>query len=462
MIEQYDAIIIGSGQAAKPLSDALVRANFRVALIEKENVGGSCVNYGCSPTKTMVSSARMAHMVGRAAEYGVNATMVDVDMKTIRNNKQKIVEDFRNGIINKFKNLETLDLIMGKAKFISPDSVEINLNDGGRKEISSDKIFINAGCRTYIPDIPGIDDVQYLTSTSIMELDKVPEHLIVLGGGYIGIEFGQMFRRFGSRVTIVQRGSQLLAREDSDIAEEVLNILKDENINVILNAEATTINNNDGGISLTYRTDAESVTVSGSHLLVAVGRRSNADKLNLESAGIDTDDRGYIVVNEKLETNISGVFALGDIKGGAQFTHIAYDDFRIIRSNLLEGKDVSTKDRQVPYVVFMDPQLGRVGITETEARANGYNYKVAKIPMTYVARALETNESKGLMKAIVDLDTNLILGCAVLGMEGGEIMSIIQTAMMGEIPYTVLKDAVYAHPTLAESLNTLFMMMDWH
>ena len=460
MIERYDSIIIGSGQAAKPLADALVRAEFKVALIEKENVGGSCINYGCTPTKTMVASARVAHVVSRAAEFGVNSSLVDVDMKTIRNNKQKIVEQFRNGIIDKFKELRTLDLIMGEAKFISSDTVEIKLNDGGAKQIRSDKIFINAGCRTFIPTIPGLDAVQYLTSTSIMELGKVPEHLIVLGGGYIGIEFGQMFRRFGSEVTIVQRGDQLLAREDSDIAKEVAKILSEEGINVLLNAEAANVKNNDGEISVTYRANDEEFSVSGSHLLVAVGRRSNADKLSLEAAGIESDENDYVIVNEKLETNVPGIFALGDIKGGAQFTHISYDDFRIIRSNLLDGKHVTTNNRQIPYVVFMDPQLGRVGLTEAEAKAKGYNYKVAKIPMTYVARALETNETQGLMKAIVDLDTNLILGCAVLGMEGGEIMSIIQTAMMGNIPYTVLKDAVYAHPTLAESLNTLFMMMD--
>ena len=460
MIEQYDAIIIGSGQAAKPLADALVRTEFKVALIEKEYVGGSCVNYGCSPTKTMVSSARVAHLVRRAAEYGVNSSLVEVDMQTIRNNKQKIVEQFRNGIIDKFKELRTLDLIMGEAKFISSDTVEIKLNDGGAKQIRSDKIFINAGCRTFIPTIPGLDDVQYLTSTSIMELGKVPEHLLVLGGGYVGIEFGQMFRRFGSEVTIVQRGDQLLEREDSDIAKEVAKILSEEGINVLLNAEATNVKNNDGEIRVTYRANDEEISVSGSHLLVALGRRSNADKLSLEAAGIESDENDYIIVNEKLETNVTGIFALGDIKGGAQFTHISYDDFRIIRSNLLDGKDATTNNRQIPYVVFMDPQLGRVGLTEAEAKAKGYNYKVAKIPMTYVARALETNETQGLMKAIVDLDTNLILGCAVLGMEGGEIMSIVQTAMMGNIPYTVLKDAVYAHPTLAESLNTLFMMMD--
>ncbi len=460
MIDQYDAIIIGSGQAAKPLADALVRAEFKVALIEKEHVGGSCVNYGCSPTKTMVSSARVAHMVRRAAEYGVNSSLVEVDMKTIRDNKQKIVEQFRHGIIDKFKKLRTLDLIMGEAKFTSPNTVEIYLNEGGVKQIHSDKIFINAGCRTFIPAIPGLDDVRYLTSTSIMELDEVPEHLIVLGGGYIGIEFGQMFRRFGSKVTIIQKGSQLLVREDTDVAEEIAKILREEGINVLLNAEATNIKNKDGKISVTYETDNHGVTVSGSHLLVAVGRTSNGDKLSLESAGIETDERGYVVVNEKLETNVPGIFVLGDIKGGPQFTHISYDDFRIIRSNLLEGKDATTNNRQIPYVVYMEPQLGRVGLTEAEAKAKGYNFTVAKIPMTYVARALETNETKGLMKAIVDLDTNLILGCAVLGMEGGEIMSIVQTAMMGNIPHTVLKDAVFAHPTLAESLNTLFMMMD--
>jgi pyruvate/2-oxoglutarate dehydrogenase complex dihydrolipoamide dehydrogenase (E3) component len=293
-----------------------------------------------------------------------------------------------------------------------------------------------------------------------MELEELPEHLLVMGGGYIGLEFGQMFRRFGSRVTIVQRGDQLLGREDNDVADEIAKILREDGITVLLNTEVLRVERKQDGLTLTVRGAGGEQTLIGSHLLVAVGRTPNTDRLNLSAAGIETDKRGFVRVNERLETNVSGVYALGDVNGGPQFTHISYDDFRIIRTNLIEGGAATTKDRFVPYTVFIDPQLGRVGLSETEANATGCKIRVAKLPMEHVARAIEMSETRGFIKAIVDADTNQILGCAVLGVEGGELMAMFEIAMMGKLPYTVLKDAIFAHPTMAESLNNLFMKMD--
>ncbi len=293
-----------------------------------------------------------------------------------------------------------------------------------------------------------------------MELDAVPDHLLILGGGYIGLEFGQLFRRFGSQVTIVQFAGQLLTREDLDVAEEVTNILRQDGVEVMLNAKASRVSQSDGSIHLEIQSPKGPTPLVGSHLLVATGRVPNSDTLNLKAAGIQTDKHGFIQVNDRLETSAEGVYALGDIKGGPAFTHISYDDFRIIRSNLIDKNPASTKNRQVPYTVFTDPQLGRVGLTETEARAHGRNIRVAKLPMTHVARALEVDETRGFMKAIVDAETNQILGAAILGIEGGEIMSALEIAMMGKLPYTALRDGTFAHPTLAESLNNLFMAMD--
>jgi pyruvate/2-oxoglutarate dehydrogenase complex dihydrolipoamide dehydrogenase (E3) component len=305
--------------------------------------------------------------------------------------------------------------------------------------------------------VEGLDSVPTLNSTTIMELDEVPEHLLVLGGSYVGLEFAQMFRRFGSEVTVVQRGTQLLSREDTDVAEAVTEIMRQDGIEVFLQSQAQRAEQDeDGGIQLTVSTPDGQSTLEGSHLLAAAGRPPNTEKLNLKVAGVKTDKRGFIKVNERLETNVEGVYALGDVKGGPAFTHISYDDFRIIRTNLLEGGNASIADRLVPYTVFIDPQLGRIGLSEQEAREQGRNVQVAKMPMSYVARAVEMDEPRGFMKAVVDADTGQILGCAILGIEGGEIMAMIQIAMMGEVPYTALRDAVFSHPTLAESLNNLF------
>lgn len=453
----YDAIVIGAGQAGGPLSTALAQAGWKTAIIERVHVGGTCINEGCTPTKTMVASARVAYLTRRGADYGVHSGPETIDMQRVRQRKRDIVESFRGGSERRIEAAEGLDLLMGEASFTGPKTLEVRLNSGEVRQLSAETIFINAGDRPAKPDIPGVETVPTLNSTSIMELDTVPEHLLIVGGGYVGLEFGQMFRRFGSRVTIIQRGPYLLAREDTDVAEAVAQILREDGIEVLLQTRPTHVSQTPAGaIELTVQGLDGERALSGSHLLMAAGRVPNSDWLNLAAAGIQTDARGNIQVNERLETNVPGIYALGDIKGGPAFTHISYDDFRIIRTNLLQKGDVSIHDRLVPYTVFIDPQLGRVGLSETEARAQGRAIKVATMPMNYVARALEVDESRGFMKAVVDADTGQILGCAILGIEGGEIMSMLEIAMMGKVPYTRLRDAVFAHPTLAESLNNLF------
>jgi len=458
--QQYDAIVIGSGQAGTPLSTALAEAGMHTALIEREHVGGTCVNEGCTPTKTMVASARVAYLARRGADYGVRTGDIRIDMQRVRQRKRGIVNSFRNGSQGRIEKTANLELIFGEASFTGAKSLLVRQKDGGQLALTAEKIFINAGARPSVPALDGLKAVSFLDSTSIMELDTVPEHLLVLGGGYVGLEFGQMFRRFGSRVTIVQSAGQLLNREDPDIAEEVAKILQQDGVEVLLNATANRVSQSDGSIRLEIQQQGRSTTLAGSHLLVATGRMPNSDTLHLAAAGVQTDDHGFIEVNGRLETTSNGVYALGDIKGGPAFTHISYDDFRIIRTNLIEKGSATTDGRLVPYTVFIDPQLGRIGITETEALVQKRNIRVAKLPMTSVARALEVDETRGFMKAIVDGESNQLLGAAVLGIEGGEIMSAIEIAMMGRLPYTALRDGVFAHPTLAESLNNLFMAMD--
>jgi len=459
--QHYDAIVIGAGQAGGPLATALARSGRRTALVEREHVGGTCINEGCTPTKTMVASGRVAYLARRAADYGVQVGPVAVDMLKVRQRKRAIVDSFRNGSQRRIESTDGVDLLFSEASFVGPKTIEVRMNGGGTRTLSADVIFINAGARPSRPKMEGLDDVPTLNSTTIMELDSVPEHLLVLGGGYIGLEFGQMFRRFGSRVTIVQRGKRLLAREDDDVADVVAEILRQDGIDVLLETEAPRVARGaDGAIELTVRSGGQERTIAGSHLLLAAGRTPNSDSLNLAAAGVQTDAHGFIVANERLETSVPGIYALGDVKGGPAFTHISYDDFRIIRTNLIEGGSATTKQRLVPYTVFIDPQLGRVGLGEQAARAQGREIRVARLPMSSVARALEVDETRGFMKAIVDAATGQILGAAVLGVEGGEVMAVLQVAMMGKLPYTALRDGVFAHPTLAESLNNLFMALD--
>jgi pyruvate/2-oxoglutarate dehydrogenase complex dihydrolipoamide dehydrogenase (E3) component len=458
--QRYDAIIIGSGQAGTPLSKALAESGMHTALIERTHVGGTCINEGCTPTKTMVASGRVAYLARRAADYGVRTGPIKVDLRKVRERTRNIVSSFRNGSRANLEKTRNLDLIFGDARFTGAKTVEVLTKGGVRRLLTAKHIFINAGTRASRPDFDGLDDVRTLDNVSIMELDMVPDHLLVLGGGYIGLEFAQLFRRFGSRVTIIQAAGQLLTDEDSDIAKEVAKILQEDGINILLKAKATRVRKAGRKLRLEVHQKGHSSRLVGSHLLVATGRVPNSDTLNLAAAGIRQDDRGFIQVNDRLKTSVNGVYALGDIKGGPAFTHISYDDFRIIRGNLIEKRNLSIRNRQIPYTIFIDPQLGRIGLTEREARAQKRKVRIARLPMTAVARALETDETRGFMKAVVDARTNRILGAAILGIEGGEVMSVIEAAMIGKLPYTALRDGVFAHPTLAESLNNLFTAME--
>jgi pyruvate/2-oxoglutarate dehydrogenase complex dihydrolipoamide dehydrogenase (E3) component len=460
--EHYDAIVVGAGQAGVPLSAALAQAGRRTAVIERDQVGGTCVNRGCTPTKTMVASAEVAQHVRRAAEYGVHSAAPSVDMTEVLRRKQRVVEDSRQGNERRIRSAGA-ELIYGKASFVAPYTLEVCLRerDGASGEmrtrrLTADRIFLNTGTRPALPPLPGLDQVPVLDSTGIMDLKIVPEHLLVLGGGYVGLEFGQMFRRFGSQVTIVQRGPRLLDREDPDVADEVAKILRKDGIDVLLNAQGRSVSRAGQQIELAVQTEDGNRQLTGSHLLAATGRAPNTGDLNLGATGLEADRHGFIPVNQQLETKVPGIYALGDIKGGPAFTHTSYDDFRIVRANLLGGGARSVDDRPVPYTVFIDPQLGRVGLSEEQAQAEGRDYRVAKIPMGWVARAIETGQTEGFMKALIDPKTEQILGCAVLATQGGELMAMLEIAMLASLPYTALRDAVFAHPTLAESLNTLF------
>ncbi|EXJ92052.1 hypothetical protein A1O3_00602 [Capronia epimyces CBS 606.96] len=540
----YDAIVIGSGQGGGPLAQALAKAGRRTALIEAKHVGGTCVNEGCTPTKTMVASARVAHLACRGESYGVQIkkNSLVLKMEKVRQRKRNIVESFRTGSENRIRATEGLDLIMGTARFTGPKAVEVVLTSPKKANSSAsdaaetttenqhpqedhaastttlaltgDQIFINAGCSPATLQAKNVDVVRrighanVLDSTSIMELAEVPRHLVVLGGGAIGCEFAQMMRRFGARVSLVQRASQLLPNEDPDVAAEMLKILVDAGIDVYLGAqtrELSTItlgqivvqlelgqngnhggDRNDGhghgqtggdGSRDDFNDRAGGIkTLLASHVLVAIGRNPNTEPLNLQAAGVEVDARGFIKVDEHLRTTAADVYALGDIKGGPAQTHVAYDDYRVLRDNLIPipipgtpaataaaatgGKQASIADRLIPYTIFTDPQLGRVGLTEKAAREQGRRIKVAKMPMKYVARALEMDETLGFMKAVVDTESKQILGFACLGIEGGEIMTMVQLAMLGGLTYDKLENAMFAHPSLSESLNNLWGFLE--
>jgi pyruvate/2-oxoglutarate dehydrogenase complex dihydrolipoamide dehydrogenase (E3) component len=447
---KFDAIVIGSGQAGNPLSHKLADRGWKVALIEKAYLGGTCINTGCTPTKTMVASAQIAHYVRNAARWGVHADNLRVDLPAIVARKNQIVQTFRSGQQRRVDERPNLRLFRGLARFTAPHQLSV---DG--ETLESERIFINTGTRTAVPSINGLDAAGYLTNASIMELSEVPEHLIVLGGGYIGLEFGQMFRRFGSRVTIVHHSEEILPREDADVSGELRKILAAEGIEFALNAKTTHVQKTGGQVVLSFETPAGKSTISGSHLLVATGRIPNTEDLDLDKAGVQRDPRGYVKVNSRLETNVPGVWALGDVKGGPAFTHLSYNDYQIVFGNLIEGKKKTIENRYVPYSVFTDPQLGGVGMTEKEARAKGYKLKIGKIPMSYVARAIERDETAGLMKIVVDAANDHILGASILASEGGELVQLLGVMILGSLPYTLMKGAVYIHPTLAEGFWTL-------
>lgn len=442
---KYDAVVIGSGQAGNPLSHRLADKGWKVALIERKHLGGTCINTGCTPTKTMVHSAQVAHYARNAARWGVRAANVSVDLPKVMARKNGIVESFRSGQQRQVDRRPNLTLHRGHARFLDARRLQV-----GDDVIEGERIFINNGTRPNIPRIEGLEQAGYLTNRSIMELDALPDHLLVLGGGYIGLEFAQMFRRYGSEVTVIHHGDHLLPREDVDLTTELQKALEGEGLRFLLNANTRRVARKNGKLELSVETKEGMKTLEGAQLLVAAGRIPNSDDLGLEKAGVETAKGGFIKVNSRLETTAPGIWALGDVKGGPAFTHISYNDFQIIYGNLIEGKNLSTENRPVPYCVFTDPQLGGVGMNEREARASGRKLKIGRMPMSSVARAIERDETAGLMKIIVDAETDRILGANILGIEAGELIQILGTLMLAGAPYTVLKGAVYIHPTLAE------------
>jgi pyruvate/2-oxoglutarate dehydrogenase complex dihydrolipoamide dehydrogenase (E3) component len=461
-MKQYDAIVIGAGQAGGPLAKKLALAGKKTLLVEKRWIGGTCVNDGCTPTKTMIASAKMAYMAAHSMSLGVKVKGYSVDMPRIKRRKDEIVHMFRDGSLKGLEATKNLDVIFGEATFIGEKAISVKFNKTVKvKEFKADLFFINTGAKTVIPDIEGLADVDYLTSTTILDLDYVPEHLLIIGGNYIGLEFGQMFRRFGSKVTVVEKSGRIVSREDEDVSEELTKILKTEGIVFHTDSVTTSLKSKRSGkITATIKTGDQEHKIKCSHVLIAVGRTPQTEALNLSKTGVETDARGAIKVNDELETNIKDIYALGDVKGGPAFTHISYNDYTIVYRNLVHNEKLTTKNRPVPYCMFTDPQLGCIGINETEAKKQNLNYKVAKLPMTYVARAIETGDTRGFMKAIVDADTKQILGATILGPEGGETMTVLQMAMAGGITWEQIRWFVFAHPLYAESLNNLFMALD--
>jgi pyruvate/2-oxoglutarate dehydrogenase complex dihydrolipoamide dehydrogenase (E3) component len=460
-MKKYDAIIIGAGQAGAPLAKKLALTGKKTAIIEKRFYGGTCVNDGCTPTKTWVASAKAAYMAGKSADLGVPVNGFSVNMPQIKKRKDQLVLSARNGGLHAAEKTANLEVIFGEATFTGDKTVSVSLNDGTKQTLQADLIFLNPGAKPFIPEIEGLNDIEYLTSTTILDLDYVPEHLLILGGNYIGLEFGQMFRRFGSNITVLEKSERIVSREDEDISAEMQKILEAESITILTNTTAIKFKQEStGAITVTASTNGEDKSIKCSHVLIAVGRTPQTKDLDLQKTGIQTDEKGNIKVNNKLETSTPGIYALGDAKGGPAFTHISYNDYTIVYRNLIEKQDLSTDDRPVPYCMFTDPQLGRVGVNETEAKARGLNYRVAKLPMAHVARAIETGDTRGFMKAIVDTQTKEILGVAVLGPEGGEIMTVLQIAMEGGITYDRIRYCVFAHPLYSESLNNLFMTLE--
>ena len=456
MSRHFDAIIIGTGQAGPPLAGRLAAAGQTVAIIERHKFGGTCVNTGCIPTKTLVASAYAAHVARRGADYGFDISGdVRVEMKRVKARKDEASGRSNKGVEKWLRGLENCTVIQGHALFKSPHTVVVN-----DEELEAEKIFINVGGRALVPDMPGIHDVPFLTNSSMMDVDFLPEHLVIVGGSYIGLEFAQMYRRFGSEVTIVEKGSRLISREDEDVSEEVKKILELEGIEVRLNAKCISLAKGESGITVGVDCDENSPDVSGTHALLAVGRTPNTHDLGLDQAGIATDERGYIVVDDQLQTSVPGIWALGDCNGHGGFTHTSYNDYEIAADNLLNADHRRISDRIQTYALFTDPPLGRCGMTDAEIRKSGRAALTAKLPMSRVSRAFEKAETQGFMKIAVDAETKQILGAAILGTTGDEVVQILLDAMYAKAPYTVIQRAMHIHPTVAEYFPTLLSKLE--
>jgi pyruvate/2-oxoglutarate dehydrogenase complex dihydrolipoamide dehydrogenase (E3) component len=451
MTQTFDAIVIGAGQAGPSLAARLTSAGMRVALVERKLFGGTCVNTGCMPTKTLVASAYAAHLARRGAEYGiVSQSPIAIDMKRVKARAQTVATNARTNVEKWLRGMDGLTVLEGHARFEGRDLIRV-----GESLLRAPRIFINVGGRAAVPDMPGIDTISYLTNTSILELDAVPRHLVVIGGSYIGLEFAQMYRRFGAEVTVVERGPRLIAREDADVSEAVQAILVDEGIGVRTGAMCIGFEPHPDGIAVHVDCASGPPAVIGSHVLLAVGRRPNTDDLGLDRAGVAVDSRGYIGVDETLATNVPGIWALGDCNGRGAFTHTAYNDYEIVSANILDGETRRVTDRIPAYALYVDPPLGRVGLSETEARKTGRPLLVSKRPMTRVGRAIEKGETKGFMKVVVDAGTQRILGASILGVSGDEAIHGILDIMAAGVPYPVLERAVPVHPTVSELIPTL-------
>lgn len=447
----FDAIIIGAGQAGPSLAGRLTGAGMTVALIERHLFGGTCVNTGCTPTKTLVASASVAHQARRAADYGVGIEgAVTIDMRAVKARKDTVVANSRNGLENWLRSMERCTVLKGQARFESPQEVRV-----GEALVRAKKIFINVGGRAIVPNMPGIDRIPHLNNTSILELDTLPQHLIVVGGSYIGLEFAQIYRRFGSAVTVIEKGPRLVWREDADVSTAIEDIFAKEDIAVRTGAECIHFDRRGDQIVAGVECSSGDPEVVGSHALLAVGRRPNTDDLGLDRAGVALDDRGYITVDDELRTSVPGIWALGDCNGRGAFTHTSYNDYEIVAANLLDGETRRVSDRIPCYGLFVDPPLGRVGMTETQARQAGRRIRVGKRPMTRVGRAIEKGETQGFMKAIVDADTRQILGAAILGVGGDEAVHCIADTMAAKAPYTTLQHTMHIHPTVSELIPTI-------
>jgi len=451
-MQTWDALVIGTGQGGVPLAVALARAGRRTAIVERDHVGGTCINVGCTPTKTLVASARVASLVGRAGEFGVEAGQRTVSWDAVRDREQGVVTRFRASTERRLRDAG-VTLLRGEARFVGPRVLRVTGRGGAKDEHTAPVVVLDVGGRPRRPELPGLERIPALDSSSILTLPEFPQRLLVLGGGYIALELGQVFRRLGAEVTIIEMAARLAEREDPAISHGLEEIFRSEGIAVHLGAQATRVDGGPGAVRLEL---ADGKVLEGTHLLVAVGRTPNSDALDCPAGGVELDGRGFIRVDERLRTTAEGVYAVGDVSGAPQFTHISYDDYRVLRSELLGGPARSRVGRLVPYTLFTDPQLGRVGLTEAQARERGLPIKVAELPMTQVARTIEAGETRGLLRAVVHAETDRILGFAALSFEGGELGSMVEMAMLGDLPWTVLRDAILPHPGLAESLNSLF------
>lgn len=454
----YDVIVLGGGKGGKTLATELGHKGIKTALIERsaDMVGGSCINVACIPTKTLIASARIAQSARQARSFGIRTGEVTVDWPAVRQRVESVVSAMRAMNHKNFTTAPTLELILGTAHFIGPHSIEVREATGIVRQLTAEKIFINTGTRPVQPRIPGLDEVQALNSETVQRLDVLPRHLVIVGGSYVALEFAQMFRRFGSQVTVLERGSQLLKREDADVAEALSKLLCKDGIEIRLDCAVERIEKDAENISVVLSAGGKPSRVSGSHLLLALGRSPNTAELNLVSAGVETDERGFVKVNKRLETSAKGIWALGDVNGGPQFTHVSLDDYRIVMANVFAGSERTSAARLIPFTLFTEPELARIGLTEKEAKQQGLDFRVARLPVAFIPRAKTLSETRGFIKGLVDAKTDRILGCTILSVEAGEMLGAVQVAMLAGLPFTALRDAVLSHPTMVEGFNNLF------